>query len=527
MLGGLGLTLCGLGCGSNDTAMADADQGDGDDEPPPPPSFAGLSDEVLVVSAAQVEDLTLAVADLRYDTRIDIDGRSWALGGSGPAALEDETLRIALGGAMVVGRHELSLVHQVGSVELRSAVVEIQVVPSMPGLLGATLQPDVVDAGDRLVAHGQGGEAVLGVVDDLGARVQVRAGAWSAEGFELELPGLVAGTGIEGRASLDLSIASVGQGAEQARWMVAAWLADDGASAYARIIEVTGPGVPLGEAGPPIKMWSLDDEQQLAALGPHEAAPRIEAVTLLDRMLVLGVEARRDAETSSPGDHLLVTRWLTSNLASGASNGGEPAPPVLLRGPSSRDLDLPGDARLWTFAGHHSALSVRVGLGFPWLLTIAANGLPSLVEDPGQLVSVPVAATWMRSADGAFGSRHVFALEAGPEGPRVRVLRINRWSEQTDDAGDVIDLVELGSMPSGSPSLALLDGVPTLVIPMGPELDVLVLRSTGVGAQLEQLAGLRCDELALAGPSFDGVGDTLPLACLIGGELRLGALAVD
>ncbi|PRQ08296.1 hypothetical protein ENSA7_19190 [Enhygromyxa salina] len=512
-----GSGVVALGCGADDVEVADPDEGE--DEPPPPPSL-DLPVPELVVSAAQVEDLTLAVSNLRYDTRVEIDGGSWALGGSGPAALEGkETLRLALGGAMVVGRHELSLVHQLGSVELRSEVVEIQVVPSMPGPLTATLQPELLDEGDRLVVHGQGSEAVLGVVDSANARVQVRAGAWSLAGFELELPGLVAGGVVEGRAELDLSVVpGVTVGDAQARWVVAAYLADGGATVYARIVSVTGPGVPLAEPGAPLELWSLDDEQQRAALGPHELA-QIQAVTLLDRMVVLGVEARRDAETSSPGDRLLVTRWLASN--------GEPALPVLLRGPASSDLDLPADARLWTFAGHGSALSVRMALGFPWLLAVGSNGLPSLSSDPGQLASVPVATTWLRSCDGAFGSRHAFALEGGPEAPRVRVLRINRWSEQLEDPSDVTDLVELPAMPSGSPSLALLDGVPTLVIPMGADLDVLALRSTGVDVELEPLTGLRCDDLAVVGPSFDGVGDTLPLACLTDGELRMGVLHVD
>ncbi|KIG18562.1 hypothetical protein DB30_00247 [Enhygromyxa salina] len=514
---GLVGVLVGLGCPADDVAMEDPD--DGASEAPPPPSFEDPPSLELVVSASEIQDITLAVAGLRYDTRVEIDGSSWALGGSGPAGLEGDELRLALGGAMVVGRHELALAHKVGSVELRSELVEIQVVPSMPGSLSATLQPEQVDSGDHLVVHGQGSEAVLGVVDSASARVQVRAGAWSAAGFELELPGLVMGgaMGGVGGAGLDLSVVP-GVGDEQARWVVAAYLADDGATVYARIVSVTGPGLVIGDPGEPFAVWSLDDDEQAAALGPHELA-RIEAVTLLDRMVVLGVEARRDAETSSPGDRLLVTRWLASN--------GAPALPVLLRGPNSSDLDLPGDARLWNFAGHDAALGVRVGLGFPWLLTIGGNGLPSLGSDPGQLASVPVAATWMRSADGAFGSRHAFALEGGPQSPRLRVVRINRWSEQADDPNDIVDLVELPAMPTGSPSLALLDGVPTLVMPMGSELDVLALRSTGVDVMLESLAGLRCDEVAVVGPSFDGVGDTLPLACLSGGELRTGVLRVD
>ncbi|PRP91198.1 hypothetical protein ENSA5_57700 [Enhygromyxa salina] len=310
------------------------------------------------------------------------------------------------------------------------------------------------------------------------------------------------------------------QEGEEARWLVAAWLADDGAAVKGRLVTIDGPGAPLDEPGEVLELWRLDDAEQRAALGPHELA-RIDAVTLLERMVVIGVEARRDIEQPSPGDHLLVSRWLAAS--------GEPASTVVLRGPGGGDLDLLGDARLWTYAGHDSALSVRVGLGFAWLLAIASNGLPGLVEAPGERVSVPVAATWMASADGAFGSRHVFALDDAAGQARVRVVRINRWgwSEPTQDTDELVDVFELSAAPSGAPSLALLDGVPTLVLPMGANQDALALRSSGGGALLEPIVDLRCDALGLAGPSFDGVGDTAPLACLRGGELRIGALGSE
>ncbi|WP_181197969.1 hypothetical protein, partial [Enhygromyxa salina] len=169
-------------------------------EPPQPPSFEGLLVAELELGAAALGDITLDVADVRSDTRVEIDGRAWLPGAAGPAAIEDGQLRIPLGGAMVVGTHELALSHQAGSVELRSDTVSIEVVASEPDPLSASLGADPIDAGDRLIAHGQGGAAVLGVVDDIAGLVRVRAGAWSAEGFELELPGLVAGGGIGGRA---------------------------------------------------------------------------------------------------------------------------------------------------------------------------------------------------------------------------------------------------------------------------------------------------------------------------------------
>jgi hypothetical protein len=260
---------------------------------------------------------------------------------------------------------------------------------------------------------------------------------------------------------------------------------------------------------------------ELLALGerPSDLRPliRIDGVALLDRMVVIAIEARRDAEQASIGDHLLVTRLLAANDVAAA--------PVLMRGPDSRDLDLPTDARLWTI-GPSAALSVRIGLGFSGVLELASNGLPMLGSDAGESHAVPSTSTWMVSAEAAFGSRHVFALAEADPSPRVHVLRLNRWSTP-DPEQPVGEAIELPAWPTGRPSLAIFDGVPTLVLPMGADRDVAVLRSTGAATLLDSISDLRCDELALANPGADGIADTLPLACLLGGELRLGVIGAD
>jgi hypothetical protein len=314
------------------------------------------------------------------------------------------------------------------------------------------------------------------------------------------------------RVPVDLAIATTAP----ERWVVVAWLAAGGTAALARIVPVDGYGVPTAEPGPPLELWSLDDATQVASLGPHELA-RIDGVALLDRMVVIAIEARRDAEQSGIGDHLLVTRFLAAD--------GVAAAPVLMRGPDSRDLDLPADARLWT-VGPSSALSLRIGLGFSGLLELASNGLPMLGTDADESHAVPSTSTWMLSGEGAFGSRHVFALAEADPSPRVHVLRLNRWSA-SDPEQTVGEAIELSGWPTGRPSLAIFDGVPTLVLPMGPQRDVAVLRSTGAATQLDSIPDLRCDELALANPGTDGIADTLPLACLLGGELRLGVIGAN
>jgi hypothetical protein len=494
-------------CAANDATSEEEE--DSPDELPPAPSIELLVPE-LEVSAAELGEISLTVADLRVDTRVDIDGRAWLPGGGAPATIVDDQLHLALGGAMVVGAHELRLSHRVGSELLESDAVAITIVESSPTGLTASVAQEVVDLGHHLLAHGQGPDATFGVLDEVGERVRVRAGQWSAAPFELELPGVSASEGL--RVPVSLAIATTAP----ERWVVVAWLATGGTSVLARIVPVDAHGIPIAEPGVPVELWSLDDATQVASLGPHELV-RIDGVAVLDRMVVIAIDARRDAEQSSIGDHLLVTRFFAAD--------GAAAAPVLVRGPDARDLDLPADARRWT-VGMSSALSVRIGLGFPALLELGSNGLPTLDADAGESHAVPSASTWMVSADGAFGSRHVFALAEADASPGVHVLRLNLWSA-TDPEQTVEESIELPAWPTGSPSLAIFDGVPTLVLPMGPERDVMALRSTGAAAQLESISNLRCDELALSNPGTDGIADTLPLACLLGGELRLGVIGAD
>lgn len=497
-------------------AANDAPSEDEEDDPDPRPASPSI--ELLVpeleVSAAGLGEISLSVANLRADTRVDIDGHAWLPGGGAPATIVDDELRLALGGAMVVGTHELRLSHRVGSELLESETVAITIVESAPTGLTASVAPEVVDLGEHLLAHGQGPDAAFGVLDEVGERVRVRAGQWSAEPFELELPGVGSGVGSteDLRVPVDLTIATTAP----ERWVVVAWLAAGGTAVLARIVPVDGHGIPTADPGAPLELWSLDDATQVASLGPHELA-RIDAVALLDRMVVIGIEARRDAEQAGIGDRLLVARFLAAD--------GAAAAPVLMRGPDSRDLDLPADARLWT-VGPSAALSVRIALGFSGLLELASNGLPMLGPDAGETHAVPSASTWMVSADAAFGSRHVFALAETDASARVHVLRLNRWSAP-DPEQSVGETIELPAWPTGRPSLAIFDGVPTLVLPMGPARDVSVLRSTGAAAQLDSITDLRCDELALASPGSDGIADTLPLACLLGGELRLGVVGAS
>lgn len=492
------------GCEGPSEPPGEEDEGG---EPPPsgPPVILDVGE--VVVSAAEREDISIAAADLLPTTRVQIDGRSWSLAEPGPVIRAGQTLRVPLGGALVVGQHELVLTHRVGKKDLGSEPLPIRVEAAELDPLLASLAPEVVGVGDRLIDVGPG-ERLLGVVDDAAQTVELRRDDWSAPGIVHALPGLA--------GAVDLTLTEV----DDQRWLVAAWLADGGARVRARVTSIDADDQ-LGEPGELLELWNLEDPDHRALLGPHELAID-RGVALLDRMIVIAVEARRDAELASPGDHLLVTRWLDVD--------GSPAAIQVLRGPGGRDLDLPQRARMWLDLGaSEPTLSVRLALAFPWLLELAGNGLPILSEDPGEASHVSGSPVWMAVADGALGSRHAFALELDDdEGEaRMRAVRIDRWGSAGFVEASTVDVIELPAVPTGTPSLAMVAGSPTVLIPFGVGVPAWAMRSTGDWALLDSLLELGCDVLALAQPGTDGVGESQSVACIAGGELRVGALGLS
>lgn len=504
LLGCLQLAGVVAGTGGCEGARQDGEEegGDESDEPAGPPVILEPVEEV-VVSAAERGDIEILAADLLPNARVEIDGRSWPLSGSAPVIRAGQTLRLPLAGALVVGTHELVLSHRDGKKELRSEPLSIKVEAAELSPLAGSLGGDVVGVGDRLIDAGPG-ERLLGLVDDVEQTIELRLGGWSAAGVTQALPGVVGAAGpVSNR--VDVTLAAV----EQQRWLITAWLADGGERVLARVT-IVDDNDQLGEPGEVLELWSLADADHRDALGPHEAAID-HGVALLDRMVVIAVEARRDAEHASPGDRMLATRWLTTD--------GTPAAIQVIRGPSGRDLDLPHRARLWLeLEPAASMLSLRLGLAYPWLLELAGNGLPALTEDPGE-ADVPGAILWMASADGALGSRHVFALELDGEQARVRALRIDRWADSS-----AVDVVDLPATPTAAPSLGMVAGSPTLLIPFGVDTPAWAMRSTGEAALLDSLDALACDALALAMPDADGEGESQTVACIANRELRVGEL---
>jgi hypothetical protein len=504
----IGSSSAGTGC-EGPHADEDAEVGDEDagGEPAGPPVIVEPLE--VTVSASQRQDITIVAADLLANARVELDGHSWSLTEPGPVVRAGQTLRVPLGGALVVGQHQLVVVHRDGKKELRSEPLPITVEAAELDPLVATLEPELVGVGDQLVDVGPG-ERLLAIVNDAAQSVELRLGDWSTAGVVQALPELGGPAGpISGR--VDVTLTEV----DEQSWLVTTWLADGGDRVRARITPLDDDDQ-LGEPGEVLELWNLADPDHRALLGPHELAFG-HGVALLDRMVVIAVEARRDAEQPSPGDRMLVTRWLTADAT--------PAAIQTVHGPGGRDLDLPHRARMWLDLGEREpTLSLRLALAFPWLLELAGNGLPVLTDDPGEQADAPGAVAWMACADGALGSRHAFALELDGPQARVRVLRIDRWGEPSFVETPVVDVIELPAMPTAAPSLSMVAGSPTLMVPFGIGTPAWAVRSTGDTALLDEFVQLGCDAFALAQPDVDGEGDILTLACIAAGELRIGSM---
>jgi hypothetical protein len=508
----LGSPIAGTACeGAPEDEEANEEADAGNDSPseesPGPPVIVEPLE--VTVSAAERQDITITAADLLSNARVELDGYSWSLTEPGPVIRAGQTLRVPLGGALVVGQHKLVVVHKDGNKELRSEPLPIEVEAAELDPLVATLEPELVGVGDRMVDVGPG-ERLLAVVDDVAQSVELRFGDWAAAGVVQELPELGGPAGpISGR--VDVTLTEV----DEQSWLITTWLADGGDRVRARITPLDGDDQ-LGTPGEVLELWNLDDLDHRALLGPHQLALD-HGVALLDRMVVIAVEARRDAELSSPGDRMLVTRWLSAD--------GSATALAVMHGPGGRDLDLPHRARTWLDLGEPEAtLSLRLALAYPWLLQLAGNGLPMLTDDPGEQADAPGAVVWMACAEGALGSRHAFALELDDTQARVRVLRIDRWGAPSFVETPLVDVIELPAMPTAAPSLGMVAGSPTLMVPFGIGTPAWAVRSTGDTALLDEFVQLGCDALALAQPDADGEGDVLALACIAAGELRVGTM---
>lgn len=481
----LGLMLACAGCrastqeGSEDEVAEEAEP-----EPVPTPRFTDPANLSKVVYADRDEPIELGIADARDDLWVEIDGHVFAPSPGGVVErIGEDRLQLRVEGSMVALLHDVVLAQHEGADTLRSESLTLGIVGSELDSIVANADQDLGLA-EHVGARGLGEQGLLGVL--VGETLTLHRGdAWSSAIASVELPGI---------ATDPHSWTAILEADEP--WV--AW----------RVAPPNGQTaihMRVGETGEVQTLWRSDDPQSTSLLGTHEYAS-LDAVSWTGRTVVITAQSIRDVERATPGDRVLLLRRIDPS--------GVPFDPQVVRGEGQRDID--SLTPVLDLGGEPGTL-VRLARALPWSLSLSASGLPVIDEEPGA-IELSDDLRWLGSIDGAFGSRQ--AVWLSDDGLRLGVVRIDRLLDRSQASE-----VELPGPPSGPLALAVLAGVPTIVIPRGADQPMQVVRSTGAALELAELPGPSCDEVALLVSLAGSRAGTLSFACLAAGELRQGTLA--
>lgn len=489
----------------------------------PSPAFLNPALGEFLVLTTQHVPRDLVVAGITPgNTELVVDGQS--AGPLGPGStlgeLTDERLTLYFHGALTPGTHTLQLASTApdGPRHSSKLTMIVKAPEGAPPRLRVDLAADPLAAGTGLVAAGSGSGGVLGVLTG-GPEPTLRLHLAGPGGW---LPAPLAEIGLEGHVldpmSLGTSIAlrlDPPEGDVVAALTVAHRRGLPGDAVVARDVALA----PEIAVGPPRIALGRDDP--LFAGAEHVAIGR---PALLGRVVVAEFTAAADSEIPHPGDRgLALVRRRTD---------GSWAEPVRVATSAPLDLDGLGPVLDLTAPGQVTGLSVRVGQRLAGVLTLTDAGAAqiSLALDDITLPSAdPCVLTTLASS---FGSRTV-AVAARDLGLRLAFL-----GTRGDPVSGVPEF-PAGKLPdapaAGAPAAAVILGFSTFLVPYGDAAPVHVVRGDGAGVDIEPLTvpePIHCRAVALlpaaAAPHDPDVGDpALPFACLTGGLVRVGILAVD
>ena len=503
----------GLGCppGASDTEEPTSATQGGDEEFPLPRIIDPANDNI-VVPVNRVVALELQVVGIVPGvTEVVIDGR--VVGTLSPATaigeLSEDTLRLELSGAMLVGSHTIALVNP-SSVEpeglQRSRTLTLSMIPAARANPSATLGGTLA-LGSAVTVDGAFGDALLTVVEETPGEVAVahifalEGGSWAATPRSVSLPGY-------SRADDERSPPVTAQWASRAgdddgedRLRVTWRVGQDG-SAIAGV-EVSAVGMGSGE---PLTLMTAPEPLAESLEWAGYRRPRFHGGDLL-----VEVEALVDTELDHPGDHrLLQLRW--------------PPPPAIPEAPFEvsvgevMDLDALSPAVDLSDRGR-SLRALRTGGSAAALVDRDPAGGARIVMDQGQLIALKAdAEVDLLAIVSSLGSWMTFAIDR--DGAYALTLNDTYSAMQIEP---VISSVRPEASPTAAPALAILGGVPLVAVPYGANEDVHIALLDGGGITLEALDGVRCDALALL--VDDPARVEVPLVCVLGGEARLGLLS--
>jgi hypothetical protein len=514
----LALSL-GAGCSADDAPADDGADDTSDDTtggPPLPPTFAH---DQLSVPTTRTHDVVLPVAGVVPGrTDVVIDGVALGLTRQDAPAgrFEAGSLVLHVRGSMVEGLHHMRMRIIDPSGVIESAAVQVRVVDEVNATPVAGPAAPTGLEGQRLVAVGEGRDALLVVLDAhaLGPRLHlVPRGetGWDVDGVRtIAAPGLGLRPGEQAlpAAALRRSRAPADPGRVRVAFRVGV------------------PGTRIDVLDVPWDDATLDAVPQAsltldAALAGRAAEwAELGRPWLLANQVIAELWAPVDVESPRPGDRSLV--W--SRIHDDEPILSEPQR-VTVRA-ALVDLDRLGPAvdRVASEGGGPPIVGIRVDRRQPLVLEHdPAGGLrprPTVQRGTDRTfshVDLPLA-----TVVGAFGSRTVASIATGTSG-RVRVAAIDDIGDaplrDTSLSDDVLPpFAELrGELAPGS-----VAGVTVFLVPYGSAQPVHALHTTGDVVRATPLPTLQCEAVALA-PSPDPDGE-LPLGCIRDGELWLGSL---
>jgi hypothetical protein len=513
--------LAACHAGPGDAASSDDSSGT-TGEPVAPPAFLNPALGGFRIEASQLEPEQLTVQNIELGvTQVLLDElASASLGPDSPfGELTEDTLSLRVRGALVVGEHSLQLLTPTKDGPRLSVRLTMQIQPPDPDTrpaFAADLDPKPIATGSALLASGGGPGNLLGVIDQGDTAPELRLFRAGTTGWSTAAPVVVPLPGhVPGDMSLNLAVSAIAfpepEGPPR-RMRVAYNVGLPATSIVTRDITidpdplvldpVTAFDLPAALAGTPVE-W--------AAFGRP---------ALLGHTLLAELDAAADAEQPHPGDRRLIASFWRGDELSWA-------PPQHIGTATPTDLDSMGPASvLWDISGTSDpSLSLRVGGAFPGVLSVSDNGAISITTPPVNAaldVRGEIALTTILSD---FGSRTVAAVD--PQG-RVSLSLLDT------SRGNVPRKIspksaQLGDAPVTGPLAAGVGrGFPFFLVPHGDVAPVAVVVSDGAESFVQSLADLHCDALALAVTlaGNDPELATVPLACLLNGELRLGHITI-
>lgn len=513
-----------LACGGDDgQAEGGSDDGTSDTtgDPPPRPIFSEPASGRLSLVATRTEDLTLAVQNIEPGrTELVVDDRSFGSlpNGSSEGSLQGDTLTLHLRGSMVSGKHRILLRT---SSQVESEIVEVEITAELEVSPVAPAPVPTPLAGTRVLAFGDGTDALLLVLDahELGPRLHLVARGES--GWDLAGARTVAASGLVLGA--------------QERALPAAALRYDHTPTdpgRVRVAFRAGPAgdridlldLPWDAATPPI---GVEYEPQATLTVADALAGRPAEWAQLGRpwlvadLVLAELWAPLDVEAARPGDRALVwSRVHPEGLGIDAAQRISVHADLV-------DLDRLGPAldRASAEANGPSIFTIRADQHQALVLEHDPTGgvrvRPSVLDGRDHtfsFVDLPLA-----TVVGALGSRSVAGITASPSG-RARVALMDDLGEngQQDTSLDDDELPSFDQV-TGELAPTNVGGLAVFLVPYGPDLPVHAIYSAGANVRVTPLPELRCDSVAAA-PTPDPGGE-VPLACALDGMVQLGTLS--